>query len=147
MFKPLYILLSTLLIIQDAKTSLPASYQTLSGREKQDHIWAEISTVSYDFNKLPREGPSFLAIAAQLVPSYLTKSFTHVSDEMPEGRKKILHPFGTAAKVDFHIYDNSTYTGIFRPGNYPGLVRASLGIMNEHNFVPGMALKVRNNII
>lgn len=77
-----------------------------------------------------------------MVPTYLTKAFTHVSDEMITGRKKLIHPYGAAAKANFIIHDNSPYTGIFRPGQRPAVIRPSLAAVNEKNFIPGTAVKV-----
>jgi hypothetical protein len=134
--------LVALSVIQISQTALPPNYQSLSAQQKQDAIWAEVVKNPYPLNALPTESASIFSLISILIPSYLTQAFTWVSDEMIQGRQKLIHTYGTAAKISFNIDSRSIYTGIFRPGNYSGIIRSSVGAIDPTNFIPGVAVKV-----
>jgi len=70
----------------------------------------------------------------------MTVSFDRASDELPEGRRKLIHPLGSVAAVEFKSYSNK-YSGLFR-GADSCLARLSTAVNPKiDNFVPGMALK------
>jgi hypothetical protein len=135
-------LFATLVTLSVVLAALPPNYQSLTAQQKQDSLWAEINQNAYPANALPSESEGIVASLSLMVPTYLTKAFTWVSDEMIEGRKKLIHTYGAAAKINFKINAGSQFTGIFREGNYPGIIRSSLGAIDPTNFIPGVAVKV-----
>ena len=60
---------------------------------------------------------------------------------MPSERQKLIHVYGSAAKVSLNIFGNSTYSGLFKTGGV-GIARLSLAKQDYTNFTPGMALKM-----
>ncbi|OWA54098.1 hypothetical protein BV898_18516 [Hypsibius exemplaris] len=120
---------------------LPAGYQSLSAIRKQDILWSKISASPYRMTNLPTAVPGFFAMAHLLQPNFDKVSFTEASDEMPDGRTKLIHVHGSTAKVELIIFNNSTYTGIFKSGGI-GFARLSLAKEDYENFSPGMALKI-----
>lgn len=40
-------------------------------------------------------------------------TLNHVSDQLPEGRRKLIHSVGTVAKAEFVPTEDSPYTGFF----------------------------------
>lgn len=123
-------------------------YQTLTALEKQQIVWQKISSQPYA--TLPPmtffSADDWKALHAARIAraaSSLGKSFDHVSDEMPEGRVKMIHAYGSAALVEFVADKAHPFTGLFKSGAL-GLVRLSLGtpMASTGNFVPGMAIKL-----
>ncbi len=126
---------------------LSESYQTYDAQIKQDVLWRNISEQPYaelpemkffpnDSYKIPH-GYRFTRDAATM-----GQAFDHRSDEMPEGRVKIIHAYGSAAKVEFVPATHHPFTGLFRSGAV-GVARLSLGVpfASTGSFVPGMAIK------
>jgi hypothetical protein len=70
---------------------------------------------------------------------HLKGSFTHGSDELEPGRIKVIHRFGTCAKVSLRISAEHPFTGVFADGG-PALLRLSDGA-NMGNPILGAALK------
>ncbi|OQV12663.1 hypothetical protein BV898_13072 [Hypsibius exemplaris] len=122
---------------------LPDSYGSLSADAKQDLLWYQISSSRYSLDQLPIEPPSQANLSNLFVPKYLQKSFTWQGDQMPEGRTRILHPYGSVCKValEIHYPESSTFTGIFRTGGV-GLFRMSVGQITNDSFPVGVALKI-----
>ncbi|MBI4925967.1 MAG: hypothetical protein HY843_08600 [Bdellovibrio sp.] len=150
----------SLLSVALSFAELPANYQNLLALSKQSVLWDQINTDSYiitkpdelnpnkviiDDSKLPTKDPSKL-YGLLFLTEFLLKSFMTVSDEMPSQlflprRPKLLHTYGTAAKVKLKITNPFLpYTGIFKTGAI-GIVRLSLA-KQEGPFTPGMAIKL-----
>ncbi len=118
------------------------NYQNLLASKKQAYLWNAILLSKY--NQLPdtRTGLGIPLIFNSLA-SFLTlkTSFDHASDGMPEGRKKIIHTYGTVAPIRW-IPARNPYSGIFQTGGF-GLARLSIaGDPNLLGMIPGMALKI-----
>ena len=63
-------------------------------------------------------------------------------DELQAGRIKVIHTFGSTAKVALQFTPGaSQYTGIYS-GSSSALLRISLARMNFSSFTPGMGIKV-----
>lgn len=120
---------------------LPPDYQTLSGAKKQDLLWSNIENTVYDINNLPFLDYG-IASAQLLLPSFDAKSFSHESDEMIEGRPKVIHTYGSAAKIELQIDANSPYTGVFAPGSKIGIARVSLARRQVPTYIPGIVIKL-----
>lgn len=120
---------------------LPGGYQSMSAFEKQSYLWNEkIKPARWD--ELPQIKSGGWANLLQSLKALgtLNVSFDHTSDEMPEGRPKIIHPAGCVATITFIPTKDSPYSGIYRGGI--GLTRLSLaGDPSKIGYTPGMALK------
>ncbi|OWA53595.1 hypothetical protein BV898_18016 [Hypsibius exemplaris] len=132
----------SLILIQISLTVavLPADYESRSAQAKQEVLWTQIQAEPHDPNSFPVEAPSKLQSALLVVPTHLRHAFTHVSDEMIEGRVKLLHTYGICAKAHLVMVPDSRYTGIFRTG-VTGIVRPSIAKLSPTNFIPGMGFK------
>lgn len=122
---------------------LPVNYQGLSASEKQDIIWAEINK-SHNEEPLPSlTGTSFKEVLAKLKGLFnLRPTFDYSSDELPEGRVKIIHANGSVGKVAFIPTANHPFTGIYQSGAI-GVARLSLATPpSDDNYIPGMAIKL-----
>jgi hypothetical protein len=119
---------------------LPSNYQNLKATSKQELLWNRIEESKWDILP-PLSGKGWASIIENLKSLIsLATTFNHVSDEIPAGRKKFIHTYGSVAKVSFKPFSNP-YTGIFKSGAI-GLVRLSLaGNPESIGFTPGMALK------
>ncbi|KAL4497159.1 hypothetical protein ABPG72_019479 [Tetrahymena utriculariae] len=115
-------------------------YQSQKRSSKLNQIWNEVikNTSSAQF-------PSPLGL---LVES-MSPTLEHVADQLPEGRKKMVHSVGSVTKAEF-IPEKNQYTGFFQ-GADSLIIRFSLakepdythpGSAYAHdNFVPAIALK------
>lgn len=127
---------------------LPAGYEAQSAADKQAALWKVVSETAYAPRCRPASGLFLAALAAPTSILSMSTSLDRVSDELPVGRRKMVHPFGTVATFDF-VKDAlpagaAGYTGILAPGGAPvhGVLRASLGgDPNVIGFTPGIALK------
>lgn len=125
-----FVLLSNLSLASDYV--LADNYQT-----KLHTLWDYIASTEYT-GQLPTASPNLFNM---LRPSYLIKTLTHSGDTLPEGRKKLIHTYGSVAAIQFvptTVY-NVPFTGLAKEGAY-GLMRASLATMSG-SFTPGIALK------
>jgi hypothetical protein len=127
--------------LNSSLTSLAADYQSLDASTKQEIIWKKVQESPYTPENLPIEGPNALESAKVLLPTFLRVAFTHISDEMPEGRKKLIHSLGSVAKIQLEIFPNSTFSGVFKSGGV-GFARLSWAKFDLTNIVPGVAIKL-----
>lgn len=121
---------------------LPDHYQDLSAKQKQELLWDEI-TKSHNVDPLPQmSGNSFQEVLAILKGLFnLSATFDHVSDELPEGRVKIIHANGSVGKIAFIPSPNHPFTGIYQTGGI-GFARLSLAVPpSNDSFIPGLAIK------
>lgn len=128
-----------LLTLSTASATLPDNYQTLNAREKQDILWD--NTVTEMYSKLPADNPGVLELMKLLSWRYLLPSFKHVSDELPLGRKKLIHTYGSVAKVRWVADGDHPYTGVFKTGAV-GVTRIGLARQSSSPITPGMGLKL-----
>lgn len=125
-----------------AYADLPPDYEQLSNEQKQEALWTNV-TYSHHKNPLPEMSKGGFWEAWEKLKGLfnLGPSFDHESDEMPTGRKKILHPNGSVGKVVFTPVSGHPFTGIYATGDV-GIARLSTGVApTDKSFVPGMALK------
>lgn len=136
------IILSILFVSIFASAELPLNYQNLTARQKQKILWNEIKKSPYTEWPETRTGLGIGFILKSLQSlSSLAVSFDRASDEMPQGRAKIIHPFGVTAPIEWIAFENE-YSGIFQSGGV-GFARLSIaGDPTLLGFVPGMALKI-----
>lgn len=124
------------------RSRLPDDYVSWSAPKKAKYLWQE-RVLPTAYKELPPIRSSLL----DLRKSFLSVAFDHASDEMPEGRRKLIHGFGTVAWVMLRVQPNS-FTGFFAPdslagSSYSGFLRASVaGAPSAASFRPGFALKL-----
>jgi hypothetical protein len=119
----------------------PNDYQVKSAREKQDDLWKRIMDSQYNLNDVSRK-VSVFKLMENVLYSAVSPAFLVSSDFKPRKSVKIIHPFGSVAKVDFIITNhNQPYSGFFKEGGF-GLARLSLGVASDSVFIPGMAIKM-----
>src|SRR4051812_48090342 len=119
-----------------AFAALPANFQSQTADAKREILWTKIQENAYTSATLPKEGPSPTESLKALWAPYLTHAFTNTGDEMEDGRKKLLHPLGTVAKIQLNIIPNSTYSGVFQSGAL-GFARLSWARFDYSNIMPG----------
>lgn len=121
---------------------LPADYQTRSADEKLRLLWAPIAASEWTDEELPSIGVgAFYAEATMkglFAPWFLRRSLEHISDEMPEGRDRIIHKFGSCAQIEYESTGDHPYTGVFATGA-TGLTRLSMA--KPDAFTPGLSFK------
>lgn len=145
MCRRLALIISSLIVFSINSTlyaQLPTNYQDLGAEEKQELVWSEI-TKSHEEDPLPPvSGNSFKDVLQKLRGLFdLGPTFDYTSDELPEGRIKIIHANGSVAKVAFVPEANHPFTGIFQTGAI-GLARLSLAAPpSDNSYIPGMAIK------
>ncbi|OQV17763.1 putative Inhibitor of Bruton tyrosine kinase [Hypsibius exemplaris] len=113
----------------------------MSSLSKQDDIWSKIQATAYPLEALPQGDAGLFSRVRLLRPGFDRVSFEHTSDEMPDGRAKLIHAHGSVAKVELKIKENCYYSGIFASGGI-GLARLSLALWNHEHYIPGMAVKI-----
>jgi len=121
-----------------------ASYDDLPGCAKAAFLFDErIEPSEYQENPSFNLRGGFQALLGAGASFSLGKSFDHASDEMPAGRIKFLHPFGSVVRVEYRADPSSPYTGMFATPSACGLARLSLaGPPALLGNVPGMAVKL-----
>ncbi|HAZ11197.1 MAG: hypothetical protein A2X86_08505 [Bdellovibrionales bacterium GWA2_49_15] len=120
-----------------ANSTVSQDYESWSAREKQDYLWKQVEKSQYAENQLP-SSLSLFSMVKLLSSKYLIATFKHSSDELPMGRKKLIHSFGTVAKISF-LSIPSSYTGVLKSGAI-GVVRFSLAGAGA-SYTPGFGLK------
>jgi hypothetical protein len=141
-----------------AGSLLPADYESGTAKEKQDALWTMISADEYcgrpgtadrplDYvatngciGKLPNGGIGYMIKAVKSLFS-LGTTFDRSSDELPRGRHKIFHPFGSVAKAELTVSAGSPYSGMFASTGkaVPVIIRLAPG--GGGSFIPGIATK------
>lgn len=133
-------------------TTLPngKKYSELSALEKRDYLFEEgVRPTAYQ-NYKGEERPSAVLGMTQFAKSAfralqseaLSKSLTFASDEFLEPTQKLIHTYGTTAKIVFEPEPNTPYTGIFSDRAL-GLGRFSYGgPVLAIGVVPALALKL-----
>ena len=108
---------------------------------KQEQLWNLIASSEYAAGSLPTKRPSAFDLAKLFSCSFLQVTFNHTSDEMPLERKRVIHTYGSVAKVRFETYPTlHSFTGLFQSGG-EGLIRLSLAGQGG-NTIPGAGLKI-----
>jgi hypothetical protein len=121
--------------------AIPPDYQSMKAKEKLDILWKDnILPTAYETYP-PIDSLGLFDIIALMNKRFLQKSFDHTSDEMPEGRLKLIHPFGAVAKIKYIADQRASTSGILKTGGI-GLARLSLaGNPSLLGYTPGMAIK------
>lgn len=118
--------------------SLPADYEKRSAREKSDLLWANINSDFYPESKLPTRAPTPIARLKLFSVDFNKGSFAP-GDELPPDRPKLVHTYGSCARVSLHITEKHPYTGMLEKGG-EAIVRFS-DAKGGGNFLPSLAFK------
>ena len=124
-----------------AIASLPTDYESLTKEEKLDLLWDQIDNSQW--SELPAlNNQGWSSILKNLGALFsLKKSFDHTSDEVPSGRPKFIHTYGSVVKVSFVPEESVQFSGMCAKGAM-GLARLSLAASPEAiDYTPGMAVK------
>jgi len=126
-----------------------ALYDSQGAKEKFDQLYEKITADSSPGQWPPTVGFPPASSLAYLFIESMKPTVTEVTDEMPEGRYKLIHSVGGAASVQLSFLENP-YTGLFQGSDY-GLIRfasakepkegAGVGAL-EGGFTPGMGIKM-----
>lgn len=122
-----------------ARAELPQNYQQQSEDQKLRMLWNNLSSTPYE--NLPGLTSRLLlqALGSTALLS-LKKTIDTSSDEMPEGRIKFIHTYGSCVAVEF-VPASVKYTGIFQSGAI-GIARLGWAAPPEFlGHIPGMAVK------
>ena len=105
------------MVSQAAFSELPDNYQSLSAFEKESLLWNEI--LSSPWKSLPPlSGKGWGSILANLKSlTSLKTTFDHQSDTIPEERIKIIHTYGSVARMLFLPADQTPFTGLLNEVN------------------------------
>lgn len=124
--------------IPSTRMALPSDYESRSAREKNDLLWANLNADAYPDTKLPTRAPSPIARFKLFSVEFNKGSFV-AGDELPPDRPKLVHTYGTCARVSLHITEKHPYTGMLERGG-DAIVRFS-DAKGGGNFLPSMAFK------
>ncbi len=88
--------------------SMDAGYEALTARQKLDTLWPSIQGSAYPAGTaLPKKEPGAAEQVGLVWPPHLKPTFMHSSDIMPARRSKLIHTFGSVAKVSLQIKSTS----------------------------------------
>jgi hypothetical protein len=148
--KKRYLLLAALVAAScgnpNTGSSLKDDQAQVTGCEKADAMWNDkVLPSAYDSDHLPAlTSPSLKDLITFLSASFVSKSITNHGDELEQGRHKLVHAWGTLARVrlDVPATAQHSYTGMLASGAPCGIARFSLAqAPTKTNSVPGLALK------
>ncbi len=139
---------SSVMLYSKDNQELDANFVALRAVEKQSLLYKKVQKSEYSQPQIMKQkNPSTLSMASLLSAKSLMKSFLLTSDEFPKERTKLLHTYGSVAKISFEPTRNpNEYTGLFASGAH-GIIRLSLASLSD-NYTPGIAIKflIDNNI-
>ena len=130
-----------LLLAGTAKANLPLDYSLKTASEKQNILYTNSSNASYSASQIEKQkNPPPWEMVKLFSTTYLAESFTNSSDEFKHKKTKLIHTYGSVAKVSFNITHETKYTGLFKSGAL-GIIRLSLARLGSP-YTPGLALKL-----
>ncbi|MDC3961174.1 hypothetical protein [Polyangium jinanense] len=119
--------------------SLPDGYSLLRAEEKLDALWARVSSDPYPEGALPTSVPGPWGRRKLFSTAFNRGSFELSGDELPPDRPKLVHTYGTCARVTLKITAELPYTGVLAKGG-SALLRFS-DAKGGGSFAPSIALK------
>ncbi len=117
----------------------PAGYSAKSAAAKQA-LLLELNEQQRYTGVLPTASANGWDFLAATTNRFLHLTFLHDADFFPQGRKKVIHPYGSVAGVEWVAEPGVPYTGFFQTGGV-GVARLSRTAM-DGNFAPGVSLKM-----
>ncbi|OQV22707.1 hypothetical protein BV898_03536 [Hypsibius exemplaris] len=108
---------------------LPNNYESLTSTEKMNILWGNILNDIYPIDQEGNYPPSTVTeqTAGDLIfnATFLKEVFEEGSDELLNGRPKIISPTGVIGQFELIVSPGSPYTGVFSSGSYLALGRMS----------------------
>mmetsp|Transcript_10698 Transcript_10698/g.19365 ORF Transcript_10698/g.19365 Transcript_10698/m.19365 type:complete len:762 (+) Transcript_10698:1-2286(+) len=105
-------------------------YVALSGEEKLDRIWGKI--MAHEYEEIPnnwlykRTNPTVSEMIADFPDkTRVNMVFDRISDERPPNFPRLLHEYGSIAKISFEPKDGNNFTGLYGEGNEFGIIRVT----------------------
>ncbi|MDI1445333.1 hypothetical protein [Polyangium sp. 6x1] len=120
-------------------SSSPQQVVILPAEEKLEELWARVRSDPYPEGELPTSVPGPWGRRKLFSNAFNRGSFEILGDELPPDRPKLVHTYGTCARVTLKITASHPYTGIFEEGS-PALLRFS-DAKGGGSFMPSIALK------
>lgn len=137
--------------VAQCPSDVPAwEYEPLTSAEKMAFHWERVECTEYtDIPALTRSTWTTLSNGLRAVATSmfrLGRAFTNETDFLDYGRRKMLHPYGSVAQVEWVAWDGPAtcgdYTGLFAEDQLAGLARLGWGAdPGSAGYIPGMALK------
>lgn len=133
-------------------TALPPEFVTRTAGEKADWLWEHlILATRHEPSELPTLRMPFQSqplkeLAVVCKRDELEKALTRTEDVMEPGRPKVIHAFGSVARIELETDEASPFTGLLAAppdGGAIGLLRMSLvaSVARNRAFTPGIGLK------
>lgn len=136
---------------------LPEDYQARKADEKISLLWKQCEATEYKESIPALDGTGWGGILKQAEDFFsdkvkklnsidLAPTFDHISDELPSGRIKIIHPYGSVVLATFNPSKEKAeniISGLLSTKNEKILIRLSLAgdPAGMAGFTPGMAIK------
>lgn len=129
--------------------ALPSDYVQLNRFQKLELLWQNILDSAYPLDDLPIHQATIkkeINLLRKLlnVKGFSSKTLTCESDEMPDHRQRLVHRYGSVAKVRYQSTNSHPFTGLFATDTI-GLLRASIAlsmkVTKKRNFIPGVGFK------
>jgi len=111
------------------------TFEALTFQEKNKYFWSRMIE--------DKQRSDYVSPATTFIADMQT-AFWNLKDEMPAGRKKVIHGVGSVCQFDIDIPSDSPYTGLLSPGQKHGFVRmggAAKWKKDSHGFPPGVGIK------
>ncbi len=119
--------------------SLPSDLKQRPSAEQLDLLWKEVIADPYPKGELPTQVPGAWARRKLFSVGFNRGSFELPGDELPADRPKLVHTWGTCARVRMKIDEAHGFTGIVEQGG-EALLRFS-DANGGPKFLPSLALK------
>ena len=120
---------------------MPDDYQSRTASDKMSYLWQRVVEEAWP-SLPPYSGRGWGSLLRSFGSFFhLKKTFDHTSDELPEGRVKIIHTYGSVVQLALKPEPGHPFTGLYKKGGM-ALARLSLAANPDKiGFIPGMALK------
>lgn len=103
---------------------MDAGYEALDASQKLDKLWKGIQGSIYPAGTaLPTQEPGAAEQLGLVWPPHLKPSFLHCSDILPAGRSKLIHTFGSVAKVTLQIDSASRQATLHPPAKHTDILQ------------------------
>lgn len=122
-----------------------AATSSLSACQKADAMWNDKIIPSRYDQLPPLTSPGIFDLLKLATSRFSVKALTNEGDELEKGRRKLIHAFGTEARLRLVIASGAAggYTGIFQSGAECMIGRFSLvSKPTTDKSIPALALKI-----
>eukprot|EP00656_Telonema_subtile_P029374 TRINITY_DN3251_c0_g1_i9.p1 TRINITY_DN3251_c0_g1~~TRINITY_DN3251_c0_g1_i9.p1 ORF type:complete len:450 (+),score=132.35 TRINITY_DN3251_c0_g1_i9:102-1451(+) len=116
---------------------------SLTAAQKAAKMWTLIKNSEYKASWSSKQYPDgwYSLSLAKLFTESMDEPFDRFADNLPAGRERLIHSFGSVAQVKLTAAKNNTFTGLFEGADH-GVIRLSLAANPAFaGFTPGFGLK------